>query len=413
MATTSMGALRRVLPPRAQFARARGFRRRRASIPPRSSRAPVDAVALFRADADDFELLRSLGQVSYAVEGSAERTLTWTGGEDGSVPDSFSVTGSGGVAAGDAVMKLYAGKVIGWDDGGERSNAVPDVLLKEYVNAAAAPMADAEVEAYMALYGDPRDSTIGQRWDGVPVGEPFDPASLPVVPLVAFFSSRPVGGAPDGPGSLWTVQAWGPGGLTRLTDYPSRRQEPSEAKWWPPVQRVRDTGLGPRHRFARNAIRGVFDAVAAIHRRGVAHNAIDATSFQLNTTDDREADDVEVRLMNFGFAAPLTEETRRGDVRAAAVVAAEVVFGAFALGGPDHRTSAASLASLFDRVFALDPKRAREYCVEEPDWASAVEFWDYRDRQGDGWAILTDAWRGDASAEDILARLEAIETPYD
>lgn len=84
-----------------------------------------------------------------------------------------------------------------------------------------------------------------------------------------------------------------------------------------------------------------------------------------------------------------------------------------ALGGPDHRTSAASLASLFDRVFALDPKRAREYCVEEPDWASAVEFWDYRDRQGDGWAILTDAWRGDASAEDILARLEAIETPYD
>ena len=135
----------------------------------------MDAVALFRADADDFELLRSLGQVSYAVEGSAERTLTWTGGEDGSVPDSFSVTGSGGVAAGDAVMKLYAGKVIGWDDGGERSNAVPDVLLKEYVNAAAAPMADAEVEAYMALYGDPRDSTIGQRWDGVPVGEPFDP----------------------------------------------------------------------------------------------------------------------------------------------------------------------------------------------------------------------------------------------
>ena len=140
----------------------------------------------------------------------------------------------------------------------------------------------------MALYGDPRDSTIGQRWDGVPVGEPFD-ASLPVVPLVAFFSSRPVG-APGRPGILWTVRAWGPGGLTRLTDYPSRRQEPSEAKWWPPVQRVRDAGPGPRHRreHGRRLRRRRRDSPP---RRGA--NAIAATSFQLNTTDDREADDVE------------------------------------------------------------------------------------------------------------------------
>ena len=36
------------------------------------------------------------------------------------------------------------------------------MLLKEYVNAAAAPMADAEVEAYMKLYSNPTDSTIEQ-----------------------------------------------------------------------------------------------------------------------------------------------------------------------------------------------------------------------------------------------------------
>ena len=262
---------------------------------------------MFRADADDFELLRSLGQVSYAVEGSAERTLTWTGGEDGSVPDSFSVTGSGGVAAGDAVMKLYAGKVIGWDDGGERSNAVPDVLLKEYVNAAAAPMADAEVEAYVALYGDPRDSTIGQRWDG-PVGEPFDPASLPVVPLVAFFSSRPCA-APGRPGIPLDRPGVGPGRPDRLADYPTA---PGALRGEVVASRAGGARhrLGSAHRFARSAIR----ASSAPSPRFTAEawrTAIDATSFQLNTMDDREADDVEVRLMNFGFAAPLTEETRR------------------------------------------------------------------------------------------------------
>lgn len=57
--------------------------------------------------------------------------------------------------------------------------------------------------------------------------------------------------------------------------------------------------------------------------------------------------------------------------------------------------------------------QAREYCVEEPEWSAAVEFWDYRDRQGDGWTLLADMWRGDCTAEEILARCEAVETPYD
>jgi hypothetical protein len=154
--------------------------------------------ALFRADAGDFELLRTLGTVSYATGQGTEKTLTWQGGDDGSVPDSFSVLGAGGSptsggGGGDAVMKLYAGKVVGWDDGGERTNAVPDVLLKEYVNAAAAPMADAEVEAYMKLYSNPTDSTIEQLPKvGDTLGTPFDPASLPVAgPLYKLNSVDP------------------------------------------------------------------------------------------------------------------------------------------------------------------------------------------------------------------------------
>ena len=80
MATTSVGAFRRVLPARSSRALAGFAAGAPPSLPARLAR--LDAVALFRADADDFELLRSLGQVSYAVEGSAERTLTWTGGGD-------------------------------------------------------------------------------------------------------------------------------------------------------------------------------------------------------------------------------------------------------------------------------------------------------------------------------------------
>ena len=307
-----------------------------------------------RAEAADFELLRALGQVSYAVESNSERTLTWSGGEDGSVPDSFSVSGRG-ASTGDAVMKLYAGKVVGWDDGAmSPSNAVPDVLLKEYVNAAAAPMADAEVTAYQMLYGDPNDSTIGQTWDGQVLGEAFDPASIPVVPLIAYFASAPVAGAASAAaGSLWTAQAWGPGGLQKLADYPSARQAINEQKWWPPVQRARDAGLGPRMRFTRNAAAGILRCVEAIHRRGVAHGAIDASAFAASTLEDASADALEVRLMNFGFASALTEESRRNDLRAAAATIAELAFSALAAGGRARAHVARSVApALRGRVSA-------------------------------------------------------------
>jgi hypothetical protein len=105
--------------------------------------------------------------VSYALSTGAERTLSWRGGDNGKVPDSFTVGGampssSAESTYGRAVMNLYAGRVIGWTDAqapGE-SLRIPDVLLKEYVNEAAAALADAEVEAYMRLYSAPADSVL-------------------------------------------------------------------------------------------------------------------------------------------------------------------------------------------------------------------------------------------------------------
>ena len=98
--------------------------------------------------------------------------------------------------------------------------------------------------------------------------------------MIAYFVSRTVGDVDeDGvakKGSLWTVQVWGEGGLARLNDYPWKKQEYKEGTaFWPPIQRVRDTGLGPRKRYLRNAVKGVLAAVAAVHTRGVSHNAID------------------------------------------------------------------------------------------------------------------------------------------
>ena len=388
----------------------------RAVARPRRTPTVVTPTSLMRAEAADFELLRVLGQVSFVVESSSERTLMWSGGEDGTVPDSISVSGSG-QTQGDAVMKLYAGKVVGWDDGKlNSSNAVPDVLLKEYVNAAAATMADNEVTAYQTLYSDPNDSTIGQMSKGDVFGEAFDPASLPIVPLIAFFSSKPVAGngySEDNAGSLWTVQAWGAGGLNRLANYPSQKQEIYEQKWWPPVQRSRDAGSGPRMRYVRNAVNGVFSSLQAIHCRNVSHGAIDASSFQVNTLSDGEADDLEIRLMNFGFSQPLTPENKRQDLCAAAVVCAELIFSSLALNGPSQSTTAVALTRLFEDVFLLDDKEARLYFIEEENFTDVVEFLEYRDRQGDGWRLLVDCWRGDSSAEEILARAEAVETPYD
>ena len=111
----------------------------------------------------------------------------------------------------------------------------------------------------------------------------------------------------------------------------------------------------------------------------------------------------------------MTEESRRNDPRAAAATIAELALPGARRGGPSARTSREALRRLFEDVFLLDEKAAREYFLEEPEFAAVVEFFEYstKDRQGDGWQLLVDCWRGDGSAGDALARAEAVETPYD
>ena len=114
------------------------------------------------------------------------------------------------------------------------------MLLKEYCNEPAASMADAEVDAYTKLYSNPNDSTIGQTWTARPLARPSTRRPIPSCPSFAYFTSDSV----DGVGtSLWTVQAWGPGGVSRLAEYPGKQQDVKKPSFWPPVQRVRTSDL--------------------------------------------------------------------------------------------------------------------------------------------------------------------------
>ena len=345
------------------------------------------------------------------MERGPERTLSWRGGDGDKAPDSIRISApeimppgtSGSYDSGTvetAVLNLYAGRIVGVPADNGDSGGGPSVLLKEYRDEAGAALADAEVEAYMRLYSPNED---GAR--------PY-PSSLPVVPLIAFFASQSINDVEGGGSgaSLWTVQEWG--GLQRLAGHPDAKQRGGgSAPWWPPMQRVRDTAIGARHRYLRNAMHGMLAAVACIHTRGVCHNAIDAGSFLVTTLDDLEADDLEVRLMNLGFASPFTPEGQRADMRACALALAELVFSSLSQQGASERTSAAAMRRLFEGVFNLDMANAREYCVEAPEWEPVVEFFD----QGDGWALLGDmiGGGGAVTAAELLERSRRVTTPYD
>ena len=58
---------------------------------------------------------------------------------------------------------------------------------------------------------------------------------------------------------------------------------------------------------------GVVSAVAYCHEKGVAHTSVGAGSFLLNTFDDRRAQQLVVKLDNFGFACSLSRKEAGAD----------------------------------------------------------------------------------------------------
>jgi hypothetical protein len=280
-------------------------------------------------------------------------------------------------------------------------------MLKEYVGEEAAAFAETEVRAYERLL---MDDDVEIEVDGYGRGPGMMPKkALPIARLVGYFSSSAV----DGEGrSLWTVQEWH--GVRRLSEYPAQKQKgPSETKFWPPIQRVQDQPKNARARFVRQAFEQCIKGVWYAHQRGVAHGAIDASAFLCSTFTDQKADELQVRLINFGSSTLCTPESVVIDLKALAATLTELIFSALSLRGAAHSTSSEALRRLFVDIHELDFKRIRAYCEEEPDWRDVCEI--LGDNGGEYWELLRELWQAEelqdgwgvtTSAGDLAERAE-------
>jgi len=352
--------------------------------------------ALERADADEFEITARLGSVTLrTARPSASGAFAWRASEDGGVPESVAAssveeeTDEDGAAR----VNVYAGRYV-------HAPSVPPmsrnadrgaVMLKEYAGERAAAFAETEVRAYERLL---LDDDVEIEVDEYGRGPGMLPKkALPIARLVGYFASTSIDG--DGGRSLWTAQEWH--GVRRLSEYARAKQEgKSETKFWPPVQRVQDQPKKARARYVRRAFEQCLKGVWYAHQRGVAHGALDGSTFLCSTFLDTKADDLEVKLINFGCSTLCTPESVVVDLKAMALVLTELVFASLAAYGPSDATSAEALRRVFVDIHELDFKRIRAYCEEEPDWTDACEF--LSDNGGEYWELLRELWQ----AEELM-----------
>ena len=365
--------------------------------------------ALDPAEADDFEITARLATVTLRTRLESASPFAWRA-DDGGVPES--VTSSATFDErdeDDARLNLYAGRYVFPPSvpPTSRNEDRGAVMLKEYAGERAAAFAETEVRAYERLLMDDDVEIVVDEYGRGPGMLPRK--KLPIARLVGYFSSASIEG--DGSQSLWTAQEWH--GVRRLSEYPGAEQPRSDTKFWPPVQRVRDQPKKARERYVRRAFEQCLKGVWYAHTRGVAHGAIDATTFLCSTYLDGKADELEVRLINFGCSTLCTPESVVVDLKALASTLTELVFSTFAARGPTEATSAAALRRVFVDIHELDFKRIRAYCEEEADWVDACDF--LSDNGGEYWELLRELWQVEelvdgygctANAGDLADRAE-------
>lgn len=158
--------------------------------------------------------------------------------------------------------------------------------------------------------------------------------------------------------------------------------------------------------YLRKFISEALRALLYLHTKvGLVHRSIGLASLMVNTTEWRYASNLQVKLRDLGFAEPPSklaegrqlERARRfeafsptelsafyfsEDIYALGYAFTELIFSVFA-GRPITQDT---LKKLFEDTFDFQTEQIRQYCEEDPDWKSAVEFLDAPDREG--WHVI-------------------------
>ncbi|KAL1512272.1 hypothetical protein AB1Y20_005534 [Prymnesium parvum] len=214
---------------------------------------------------------------------------------------------------------------------------------------------------------------------------------------------------PPDAGELWLIFRWE--GLSTIAGFP---RAPQTRAWWDLDGRV---ARAARKRFLKVMVARSLQVVGWLHEAGVVHRSIGTSSLLLSTYDEKAPEKLFVKVIDLGFGStamllppedvasamsrgaesplevmPLLE---RDDLHCLAYVILEVLLtssaASYAAGGGRGvqivTLELQSLKRLVEDVFDGDViDQMREYVLQEPKWAMAVELLDEGERSG--WEVL-------------------------
>eukprot|EP00210_Caulerpa_lentillifera_P002425 g2324.t1 len=252
----------------------------------------------------------------------------------------------------------------------------------------------------------------------------------PVVPLLGCFRGAPLGTTTttttneskvsSSKKSLWFVYKWE--GLKPLSAYFSAEQITPGTIW--PWAKSKQRERQARQKMIRKICKGLFEAVQFCHERGVVHGSLGSGSILLSTFDDHAADELVVKLDNFGFASKIKGTVfdsvydplpllmkwcldsegiwtdPEQDIKALGLVFLELVILSLAECEAADSCNPSSIERLAVEIFNNDFESLQEYCRNEPDWHKAVELLDQRNKSG--WKLLHDLLRGETNSAMIV-----------
>lgn len=214
----------------------------------------------------------------------------------------------------------------------------------------------------------------------------------PVAPLLGYFDAQGMD-MEDGLPSTWLVLRWQ--GVQNMLDFTRtyREKEKSQQprfRWFLKEEKMEDTQVA---RYLKQTFRGSISAVQFCHDQGVAHCALDGSSFLLSSLDVRSANTLRTTISNFGFSrirAGCSEEewreAKRLDMEALGFTLAELILSSLSLEEKDVQATRSELERVYLEVFQRDFKSMKEYCQLEEKWEKAIELLDAREEAG--WKVL-------------------------